>query len=85
MAMPGLGKQTPEKEGDMAIPKEVLDQLIAGYKKPEDLIGENGLLKQLTKALVERAMQAEMTDHLGYPRKKQKKAKRKQKGDVHDK
>lgn len=52
----------------MAIPKEVLDQLIAGYKKPEDLIGENGLLKQLTKALVERAMQAEMTDHLGYPR-----------------
>lgn len=36
------------------------------YKKPEDLIGENGLLKQLTKALVERAMKAELTDHLGY-------------------
>lgn len=68
MAMRGLGKQTPKKERDMAIPKEVLDQLIAGYKKPEDLIGENGLLKQLTKALLERAMQAEMTDHLGYPR-----------------
>jgi putative transposase len=35
-------------------------------KKPEDLIGENGLLKQLSKALVERAMIAEMTDHLGF-------------------
>ncbi len=52
----------------MAIPNELLDQLISGYKTPDDLIGENGLLKQLTKALLERAMQAEMTDHLGYPR-----------------
>ena len=52
----------------MAIPKELLDQLIADYKKPEDLIGENGILKQLTKALLERAMQVEITDHLGYPR-----------------
>lgn len=69
MAMPGVEDFAPEpQERDMAIPKEVLDQLIAGYKKPEDLIGENGLLKQLTKALLERAMQAEMTDHLGYPR-----------------
>jgi len=69
MAMPGVEGFAPEpKERDMAIPKEVLDQLIADYKKPEDLIGENGLLKQLTKALLERAMQAEMTDHLGYPR-----------------
>jgi putative transposase len=50
----------------MAITEDVLDQLIADYKKPEDLIGENGLLKQLTKRLLERAMQAEMTDHLGY-------------------
>jgi len=52
----------------MAISKELLDQLIADYKKPEDLIGENGILKQLTKALLERAMQVEITDHLGYPR-----------------
>jgi hypothetical protein len=37
----------------MAIAQELLDQLIADYKKPEDLIGENGLLKQLTKALLE--------------------------------
>ena len=50
----------------MTIPKDFLDSLMKGYKNPEDLIGENGLLKQLTKQLLERAMQAEMTDHLGY-------------------
>lgn len=53
----------------MAITEDLLDQLIADYKKPEDLIGENGLLKQLTKRLLEKAMQAEMTDHLGYAKK----------------
>lgn len=50
----------------MTVSKEVLDGLLAEYKKPEDLIGENGLLKQLTKALVERALQAEMAEHLGH-------------------
>src|SRR5438034_2724678 len=50
----------------MALEKDLLDKLIEGYQKPEDLIGENGLLKQLTKALLERAMSAELTHHLGY-------------------
>ena len=50
----------------MEIKKEVLDELIKDYKKPEDLIGETGLLKQLTKALMERALGAELTHHLGY-------------------
>ena len=50
----------------MATTDELLDTLMKDYKKPEDLIGENGLLKQLTKKLLERAMQAEMTEHLGY-------------------
>jgi len=50
----------------MAIDKRLIDQLLADYKKPEDIIGENGLLKQLTKAILERALQAELTDHLGY-------------------
>ena len=50
----------------MTIPKDLLDTLMKDYKNPEDLIGETGLLKQLTKQLLERAMQAEMTDHLGY-------------------
>src|ERR1700689_3665219 len=50
----------------MAIDLKLIDKLLVDYKKPEDIIGENGLLKQLTKALLERAMQAEMTEHLGY-------------------
>lgn len=50
----------------MEIDKEVLDKLLTNYQKPEDIVGENGLLKQLTKALVERAMEAELTHHLGY-------------------
>ena len=50
----------------MSIDKELIDKLIEGYQKPEDIIGENGLLKQLTKAIVERAMQAELTHHIGY-------------------
>jgi putative transposase len=50
----------------MALDNELIDKLIEGYQKPEDLIGENGLLKQLTKALLERALNAELTHHLGY-------------------
>ena len=49
-----------------ALPAELIDSLLSGYRKPEDLIGENGLLKQLTKALVERALDAEMEAHLGH-------------------
>ena len=45
----------------MAIDLNLIDKLLADYKKPENIIGENGLLKQLTEALLERAMQAEMT------------------------
>lgn len=49
-----------------ALPADLIDRLLADYKKPEDLIGEDGLLKQLTKALVERALEAEMAEHLGH-------------------
>ena len=38
------------------VPNDLLDELLANYQKPEDLIGENGLLKQLTKRLVERVL-----------------------------
>ena len=50
----------------MEMDKELIDKLLGDYRKPEDLIGENGLLKQLTRAIVERALQAELTTHLGY-------------------
>jgi len=49
-----------------AIKPELIDELLRGYERPEDLIGENGLLKQLTKAVLERALNAELTHHLGY-------------------
>lgn len=52
------------------VTKELLDGLLADYRKPEDLIGENGLLKQLTKLLVERSLQAEMGEHLGHGKNK---------------
>ena len=45
---------------------KLADRLLANYRKPEDLIGENGLLKQLTKMLVERALETELTQHLGH-------------------
>src|SRR6202051_737810 len=50
----------------MTIDPKLLDELLVDYKRPEDIIGENGLLKQLTKALLERAMNAELTEHVGY-------------------
>ena len=45
---------------------ETLAELLAGYEKPEDLLGKGGILEQLTKALVERALGAELSHHLGY-------------------
>jgi putative transposase len=50
----------------MPITPKVLDEILKDYEKPEDLFSENGLLQQLTKALVERALNGEMTHHLGY-------------------
>ena len=48
------------------LPNELIDSLLSNYKEPKDILCEHGLLKQLTKALLERALQAEMTDHLGH-------------------
>ena len=50
----------------ISIAPELLDQLLANYSKPEDLTGEDGLFKQLKKALIERALGAELSSHLGY-------------------
>ena len=48
------------------IAPELLDRLLANYEKPEDLTGDDGLFKQLKKALIERALGAELTERLGY-------------------
>ena len=49
-----------------SIRPELLHQLLKDYQKPEDLLGQDGLLQQLTKALVERALDGKLTHHLGY-------------------
>lgn len=50
----------------MELKAEVIDDLLKGIKTQEDLAGPNGLLKQITKALVERMLAGELTHHLGY-------------------
>lgn len=48
------------------IKPELLDELLSGLSKPEDLLGDDGLCRQLKKALMERALGGELTHHLGY-------------------
>src|SRR5215212_9592520 len=50
----------------MAITDEMLNELLKDYRKPEDLLGAEGILKQLQKRLLEKALGAELTVHLGY-------------------
>jgi putative transposase len=45
---------------------EVIDELLAGAQTEEEIVGPGGLLAQLTKRLVERAMDVELTEHLGF-------------------
>jgi putative transposase len=45
---------------------DVVDELLAGARTEEEIVGPGGLLSQLTKRLVERAMEVELTDHVGY-------------------
>jgi putative transposase len=52
----------------MTIRPELLDELLKDYQTPQDLFGENGIIKQLTKGMIERCLQAEMQEHLGYPK-----------------
>lgn len=45
---------------------EMIDELLKDCKTTDDIFGEGGLVKQFVKALSERALQAELTNHLGY-------------------
>ena len=57
---------TPKYPKDEQFPDELIDQLLENYKKPEDLTGKDGILKKLTARLLSRALEGEMTEHLGY-------------------
>jgi len=48
------------------LPDEFVDELLAGARTEEEIVGPGGLLSQLTKRLVERAMEVEVTVHVGY-------------------
>jgi len=48
------------------LPDDLVDELLAGAKTEEEIVGPGGLLSQLTTRLVERALEVELTDHLGY-------------------
>ena len=55
MAKPPAG---PQPGTSPAIPDELVDQLLKGYQRPEDLLGPGGLIKQLMGRLISRAMDA---------------------------
>ena len=50
----------------MVIDLKYIDKMLVDCKSPEDIIGKDGLIKQFTKAILERVMQAELSNHLGY-------------------
>ena len=56
-----LPPELRERLGD-----ELIDELLAGARTEEEIVGPGGVLAQLTSRLVERAMEAELTEHLGY-------------------
>src|ERR687883_176153 len=58
---PGLPVEARDRLGD-----ELIDELLAGARTEEEIVGPGGLLADLTRRLVERAMSAELTEHLGY-------------------
>jgi putative transposase len=62
---PGILERLPDEMRDK-LPDELVDELLAGARTEEEIFGQGGLFSQLTKRLVERAMEVELTDHLGY-------------------
>jgi putative transposase len=63
LAVGQLPVELRERLGD-----ELIDELLAGARTEEEIVGPGGVLAQLTRRLVERAMDAELTEHLGYER-----------------
>ena len=50
----------------MTISNKILDELLSDVDRPDDLLGDTGLMKELKVRLMERMLGAEMTEHLGY-------------------
>jgi len=54
----------PRRRRDVTIPDELVDELLKDYREPADLLGESGIIQQMTQRLVERALAGELTHHL---------------------
>lgn len=52
----------------MTIRRELIDELLKDYETPQDMLGEGGLLTEITKAVIERCLETELDTHLGYPK-----------------
>jgi putative transposase len=63
---PPVGRPELADEVKALLPDELIDELLAGARTEEEIVGQGGLLGQLTKRLVERAMEVELSEHLGY-------------------
>src|SRR5205809_976659 len=61
---PPLAELRPEVRDRFS--DELIDELLAGARSEEEIVGPGGLLADLTRRLVERALSAELTEHLGY-------------------
>jgi hypothetical protein len=61
---PPLAELAPEVRDRLS--DELIDELLAGARTEEEIVGPGGLLADLTRRLVERALSAELTEHLGY-------------------
>jgi putative transposase len=48
--------------------RELHDELLKDYETPQDILGDVGLLKERTKAVIERCLVTELDSHLGYPK-----------------
>jgi len=57
---PGIGEREPQ------ISDEVLDALLAGASTAQEIAGPGGVLAQLTRRLLNRALESELAAHLGY-------------------
>ena len=64
--MPARPKKEKARTNDLKISDEVLDQILENYEKPEDLFGRDGIFAHLKERLVQRALDAELSHHLGY-------------------
>src|SRR3954453_1896116 len=65
-AGPRRVRQALQMPSDRRISDEVIDELLAGASTEEEIAGPGGLLAELAKRLVERALEVELTEHVGY-------------------